>query len=402
MQQTPSLLVILLRFRYLADFNHYQQTSGSYILFAKLIFGLAFLAMLSPSLAMENKNSTVIDLSRLMQMDDLLHQIGNSRVVFVGESHDRYDHHLAQLAIIEHQHERHENLAIGLEFIQQPFQSVLDDYIAGNIDEVTMLKETDYFKRWGFDFRLYRPIFSFAREHGIALIALNIDKDITDLVKTGGVEALSDAQKKQLPDDIYRDDLAYQERLRDIFMQHPHADEEQFDSFVEIQLLWDESMASRAADWLKQNPDGHMVILAGSGHIVYGSGIPDRLKRRVPVTAKSIINASSDLPITADLGDFVIMTREQNLPPSGKLGVMLDATQNPPNITGFGPDSGAQTAGLEKDDIIVRIDDKEITSYFDVRIALMDKSVDEKVEVEVKREGLLFGDKNRQYDVILK
>ena len=369
---------------------------------SKLLVGITVFAISLSIQAKEQPQSTIIDLSRLMQMEQLFKQISNSQVVVVGETHDRYDHHLTQRDIIEYMHEEHENLAIGLEFIQQPFQSVLDDYVSGTIDEVTMLKETDYFTRWGYDFRLYRPIFSFAREHGIPLIALNIDKAITDKVKSDGIEGLSDEQKMQLPDAIDRTDTAYEERLKAIFLQHPHAEEKQFESFMDIQLLWDESMAERAADWIKQNPDGHMVILAGSGHVVYGSGIPNRLKRRVPVSLKTIINISGDTQLSPDLGDFVIMTEEQKLTPSGKLGVMLDATNNPPNITGFGTNSGAKTAGLKKNDIIIRIDDNEISSYFDVRIALMDKTVDESVEVEVQREGLIFGEGQHQYDVILK
>lgn len=335
-------------------------------------------------------------------MDQLLEKVATSQVIFIGESHDRYDHHLNQLAIIKSKHESEDQLAIGLEFIQQPFQSTLDDYIAGNIDEAALLEGTHYFDRWGYDFRLYRPIFSYAREHGIPLIALNIDREITDRVKAEGIQSLSEEQRRQLPAEINRDDAAYRERLKEIYLQHPHADEDQFESFMEIQLLWDESMAERSAAWIKQNPEGHMIILAGSGHIIYGSGIPDRVKRRTSVTTTSIINGSGEAPLNRDIADFVIITEEQKLPPSGKLGVILDSTQSPPNITGFVEGSGAKQAGIRKDDQIIRIDDKVISSYFDIRVALMDKAVAETVKVEVTREGLVFGSENLSYEVKLK
>jgi len=39
-------------------------------------------------------------------------------------------------------------------------------------------------------------------------------------------------------------------------------------------------MAERAADYLQRNPKRRMVVLAGSGHLMYGQGIPKRLLRR--------------------------------------------------------------------------------------------------------------------------
>lgn len=371
-------------------------------MFTKFISGLSILLVTTLLQASDSGTASIIDLSKLMRMDQLVEKIGTSQVVYVSEIHTRYDHHLNQLAIIKSQHERHEKLAIGLEFIQQPFQSVLDDYIAGRITEEAMLKGTQYFERWSYDFRLYRPIFQFALEHGIPLIALNIDRDIIDKIKSEGMEKLSDEHRQYIPVDIDRDDAAYRERLQEVYDQHPQSEEHTFDRFLEIQLLWDESMAARAAEWFQQQPDGHMVILAGGGHIMYGTGIPNRLQRRQALTSSSVINISSDTPINPDMGDYIILTDEQNLPPAGKLGVILDSSKSPPAVMGFTQESGADEAGLEKNDQIVRIGDKKISSYADVRIAILDKGIDQKIEVEVIREGLIFGPQNHNFEITLK
>ena len=279
---------------------------------------------------------------------------------------------------------------------------MLDDFIAGRIDEEAMLKGTDYFERWSYDYRLYRPIFNYALEHGIPLIALNIDSDITDKIKLEGMQSLNETEKAQLPTDIDRDNEAYMQRLRDVFDQHPKNSNSNFEDFVEIQLLWDESMASHAAEWFKENPDGHMVVLAGSGHIMYGNGIPDRLQRRKKLTCSTVINLSEDDAVRPDMGDFVIMSELRALKPSGKMGIILDNSQSPPRVIGFTAESDADKAGLEKDDRIVRIGDRNINSYFDVRMALLDKEVDQKVTVEVMREGFFSGEENHRFEVLLK
>ena len=72
-----------------------------------------------------------IDLDATLSLDRFITQLATKRVVFVGETHYRYDHHLKQLEIIRRLHQMDPNLAIGVEYFQQPFQPQLDDYITG-------------------------------------------------------------------------------------------------------------------------------------------------------------------------------------------------------------------------------------------------------------------------------
>ena len=56
-----------------------------------------------------------------------------------------------------------------------------------------------------------------------------------------------------------------------------------FERFLEVQMLWDETMAQTAADYLAANPGKTLVILAGTAHVGYVDAIPRRLWRRYPV-----------------------------------------------------------------------------------------------------------------------
>ena len=96
-----------------------------------------------------------------------------TKIIYVGETHDRFSHHVMELEIIKDLHSRGKKIAIGMEMFQRPFQKVVDDYIEGRIDERAFLKGTEYFKRWGFDYNLYRPILLFARAEKIPVVALN-------------------------------------------------------------------------------------------------------------------------------------------------------------------------------------------------------------------------------------
>ena len=351
--------------------------------------------------AHENGHNRVVDLAALMKMESLIERVADKRVVYVGESHDQYQHHLNQLAVIKGLHARDPNLAIGLEFFFQPFQPVLDRYIAGEIDEAQLLRETEYFERWRFDYRLYRPIFRFAREQGIPLIALNLEREITQQVGREGMESLSESQQERLPSEIDTSNQAYEERLRAVFDAHPPREGREFENFLQVQLLWDESMAERAADWLHEHPQARMVVLAGVGHLMYGQGIPDRVQRRLPVSSAVILNTNQAGDLDPELGDYLVVAEQNDLPPAGKLGVFLDLDESPPKINGFAESSGAEKAGVKAGDRVVAIDGIPINSYSDIRIALIDKVVGDQVELEVERERLLLDTLNKHFSVTL-
>src|SRR5215813_1297363 len=56
-------------------------------------------------------------------IDNLIRSLQNRLVVWIGENHDRYDNHLAELEIIRQLHEAApDRWVIGVEFIQRKFQ----------------------------------------------------------------------------------------------------------------------------------------------------------------------------------------------------------------------------------------------------------------------------------------
>ncbi|ODB93052.1 hypothetical protein A3197_19845 [Candidatus Thiodiazotropha endoloripes] len=372
------------------------------IVLRNYLFFILLTGLLTGSMAEEKTQDSVVDMSALIDVSGLVEKVSDKRVVYVGETHDQYQHHLNQLAIIKGLHAKHSDLAIGLEFFFQPYQKVLDQYIAGEIDEAGLIRGSDYFNRWRFDYRLYRPIFSFAREHGIPMIALNLEREITDQVSREGIESLSPEQQARLPAEIARDNESYRERLQTIYEAHPHREGRDFERFLDVQLLWDESMAERAAEWIEENPQGHLVILAGAGHLIYGDGIPSRLSRRVDASQAIVLNVNSVPELNPELADYLILADQHKLPPSGKLGVFLDVESSPPSVNGFVENSGAAEAGIKEKDLLVSVDDQPIESYADLRIALMDREVGEVVKLSVKRERLVLGTIVETYQVTLR
>ncbi|MFZ1574058.1 MAG: ChaN family lipoprotein [Chromatiaceae bacterium] len=360
--------------------------------------GALLLCLVHPVLAQEgaaappvadevpDTHTQVVDPATLTGLDTLVTKLADRRIVFVGESHDRYEDHLNQLAVIRGLHEQDVDLVIGMEMFQQPFQPALDAYIAREIGEDEMLRRTDYFERWRFDYRLYRPILRFAREHGIPVIALNLDGEITAKVGKEGLEGLDEKQRAQVPVDMGREDPAYRERIKQVFDRHPQEEGKDFENFLLVQLLWDEGMAARAATYLEGQPGKTLVVLAGQGHLEYGQGIPKRLLRRLPVASAILLNG---WPREMDpkAADYLLFPQPLELPVTGRLGVMLDTDGQGSGVgvQGFGDKSGAAAAGIKEGDRIVRVGGKEVALYADIRLALIDSLPGQKLPVEVER-----------------
>jgi uncharacterized iron-regulated protein len=136
-----------------------------------LVLTLACAPLVVPAIAQDRVSLEAVDLDTTLSLERLTAQLATKRVVFVAETHYRYDHHLNQLEIIRRLHQLDPNLAIGVEYFQQPFQPQVDDYIAGRTTEKEFLRATEYYQGWGWDYRLYAPIFRFAREQRIPVRA---------------------------------------------------------------------------------------------------------------------------------------------------------------------------------------------------------------------------------------
>ncbi len=247
-------------------------------------------------------------------------------------------------------------------------------------------------ERWRFDYRLYRPILSFAREHKIPVIALNIPKEVTAKVSKDGIDALSEKDKQQIPSEIDYSDENYRQRLQQVFDNHPHKNEKGFEHFLQVQLLWDEGMAARAAKYLQANPERQLVVLAGVGHLMYGSGIPQRVSRRVQAE-RAIILPSGEFPLEQDVADFLVHGGGEELPKRGILGIYMEDDKEGVKVKELVPEGAATAAGVEEGDIILKVNSKLIKDVVDLKLELMDKAPGNQITLHILRKSLLLKDK---------
>lgn len=217
-----------------------------------------------------------------LKADDFVDQLAEARFVIVGESHGTPWHHDVQNRIYtELVDRRHGVVALGLEMVERRFQAHVDAYADGSIDEHEMLSKVQWEQRWGVDAESYAPIWRTARDRDHPIVALNARRELVSAVGESGLDGLDEDTRDELPDIDATDD-DYRNHLRRVFGAH-HDDgdsEEALDRFFEAQLVWDETMAETAFDFVEHDGADQIVILTGRGHMERGFGIPSGLQRR--------------------------------------------------------------------------------------------------------------------------
>ncbi len=341
----------------------------------------------------------VLDLRTLRTFSAIVDAAADKRILYVGEYHDRFSHHTVQVELIKALYARNPSLAVGMEMFQRPFQKTLDEYIGGDIDEKTFLIRSEYFKRWGFDYHLYKPILDYCRTNRIPVVALNLRREITEKVSKGGMDSLTDEERRELPRETDFSDQEYRDRLKETFAQHRGRSEEKtFDFFLQSQILWDETMAESVADYLAKHPERKMVVVAGGGHLAYGSGIPRRVFRR---NGQSYTIALNDGDLGPGVADFLIFPQSLDGTTAPKLMAMLKEEETRLVVTDLAKEGPARTAGIEAGDVLIALDGVPVASLQDLKLALFYRKPGDVLLVTVERKRFLFGAKVMTLEVTL-
>jgi len=234
----------------------------------------------------------------------LLDDLRQVQVIFIGEFHDHLGHHRAQLSIIDALDDEDTPLAIGLEMFRRDSQEDLDVWTA---DQMPLLSFLEIFEdNWSM-WPKYRDIFMHARNHAVKMVGLNIPRQITSKVARNGFASLSREQRLLLGNVQCEVSETYGQYIRQALGGYGgHGD--MYLYFCEAQLLWDTMMARNLIDFLKENPDYRVVVMAGSGH-AWRFGIPRQLAAqseiRYRVILPEIVGRVDRENVSEDIADYL-------------------------------------------------------------------------------------------------
>ena len=238
----------------------------------------------------------IVDVSEKIEVsrETLLADLRQVQVIFVGELHDHVGHHQAQLSIIDALDDDEKPLAIGLEMFRRDSQEDLDAWTANKVplleflEDVSFHGQIDRLHSEGRERHHERdPLFMHARNHEVRMVGLNIPRKITRKVAKNGFNSLSNQERQLLGNVQCEVDPEYGRYIRQAMGGYGgHGN--QFLYFCEAQLLWDTIMARNLIDFLKENPDYRIVVIAGSGH-AWKFGIPRQMVEQADISYRVVL-----------------------------------------------------------------------------------------------------------------
>ena len=119
--------------------------------------------------------------------EQMLQQLDTADVILFGELHNDALVHWLELQVVKDLFAQDSNLMIGTEMFETDNQLLLDEFIAGTIEERHLEQEAKLWKNYATD---YAPILSFARQHQIPVIATNVPRRYASLVARQGLTQL--------------------------------------------------------------------------------------------------------------------------------------------------------------------------------------------------------------------
>jgi uncharacterized iron-regulated protein len=248
---------------------------------------------------------------QILSFDGLIDDLLKSKIVFVGEIHDDPEHHLVQTQILYALLQRSPSVHVGFECLDVTGQQAANAYLSGRITEEDFLDAVTWDKSWGFGFQLYRTLFLAARGKADGLVALNAPRVVVSKVAKFGLGGLSQEEKKLIASEIDLGNIGHRTYLKEAFKRHPSFPPGHFDFFYEAQCVWEETMAERIAFYFRDK-QGTMLIFCGNGHIIHRFGVPERVKRRMPLESITIVplRMHAGMSIPLDTADYVWLTKD--------------------------------------------------------------------------------------------
>ena len=240
-------------------------------------------------------------------------------VVFVGEEHDDSIGHLIEAELLSEAVDRWQPrpVVLSLEMFERDVQGVVDEYLAGLIDEPNFLAAA---RPWPQYRRAYRPMVELARTRGLPVVVANAPRRYVNMASHLGLEslgrlatdALGNLPPLPLPEPSRRYRLSF-----DSLMAGPASHDGMPPHIFDGQRLWDATMAGAVAGAQTDQPEALVLHYAGGFHVERRLGAAEALLHYGPhatfliVAIRTVADPGAfDAKVHAGLGDFVVLTRE--------------------------------------------------------------------------------------------
>ncbi len=225
--------------------------------------------------------------------EHMLEDMTEARIIYVGEIHTIERHHALQTQLLRELAAKKANLALGMEMFSVEQQPILSKWLASDEDLNGLIQALGS-ERWT-NLKDYESLLITAKNLKIPILGLNAPDPLVKMVAAHGLDSLKEKQKELPPPEYLPVSEENDKLLRLRLRVHKAFQGRTLDNIVAAQGLRDAFMAHTIVSFL-QSPEGKdktMLVIAGSGHLNYGLGIPEKTERFTGLRSRILLATES-------------------------------------------------------------------------------------------------------------
>ena len=336
---------------------------------------------------------------KAVSFEQMIREMKPVPFVHIGETHNSLPRHELQAKIIRALYEQDKNLAVGLEMYPVTQQEPLSKWSLGILTEAEFIRDGQWYVTWNQNFAFYRPIFALTKANAIPMYALNAPRETISKVRMQGWDALTEAEKAIVP----KPDLSHvehRELLKTIFSDEHLPPQMKgagmdmmFEGLYRGQSAWDEVMGANAVR-VHALERRKVVVLVGSGHLIYNLGLNRRAFERSKLPYKTVVavdvpKGKPSVTVSRSLADYIVGLADEERPAYPSIGLAFKKFKGLENLViDTKPIDGAALGqDFEKGDVVLSVDGKPFLETNELRTYLAQFNYDAEVKFRLLRAG---------------
>jgi uncharacterized iron-regulated protein len=243
---------------------------------------------------------------RPITLKQIIARAAKSDVILFGEEHNDVVCNQLEAEVLGGLISRGIKPALSMEFLERDVQPIVDQYLAGQIDEATFIRSARLGKNYAVS---HRPLIELAKAHKLPVIAANAPRGSvreyrqSELQYTEYRKTLPPEKAALLPETVFRNESDYRARFFEIMglpapgspAPHPTSapasapsgahgpiTAESVERMYQAQLVWDSAMAESIANHRKQHPNRKVLHIVGAFHVEHEGGTLAAYRARMP------------------------------------------------------------------------------------------------------------------------
>ena len=259
-----------------------------------------------------------------IELKEMAERLGDYDVIFFGEFHGNKTLHSLEFKLLKMLYANNKNMIISLEMFERDVQSILDEYLSGEILEDDFLANSRPWPNYNTD---YKPLIEFAKENKLTVIAANIPRRYASMISKQGLNAL-DSLSQEEKKFVTKKHIVFEDEYKELFIQTmknnmTHSSKMPASMMMNLDLIYaaqcikDDTMAESILKYQRIPPRRKVIHFNGDFHSKKHLGTAQKIQVLEPMLKVAVITPISceDEFVWKDddllEGEFLILIKEK-------------------------------------------------------------------------------------------